>query len=54
VTFFVDLHVNAARPVVTLDAEARLNPLMGETDVAPQNNQRHLDYEPSIFADDFE
>jgi hypothetical protein len=54
VTFFVDLRANAARPVVTLDAEARLNPIMGETDVAPQNNQRHFDYEPSIFADDFE
>lgn len=54
VTFFVDLRVGSARPVVTLDAEARLNPAMGETDIAPGNNRSHLDYEPSLFADDFD
>ncbi len=54
VTFFVDLRVGSARPVVTLDAEARLNPAMGETDLAPGNNRSHLDYEPSLFADDFD
>lgn len=54
VTFFVDLRVSRANPVVALDAEARLDPGMGETDLAPGNNQSHLDYEPSLFADDFE
>jgi hypothetical protein len=54
VTFFVDLPAGSAQPIVRLDAEARLNPAMGETDLAPANNQAHLDYEPSIFADDFE
>ncbi len=54
VTFFADLGVSRALPVVALDAEARLNPAMGETDIAPGNNRSHLDYEPSLFADDFE
>lgn len=54
VTFFVDLRVSRSLPVVALDAEARLNPAMGETDIAPDNNRSHLDYEPSLFADDFE
>lgn len=53
VTFFVDLRVDGARPFVTLDAEARLNPAMGETELAPGDNQRRLDYEPSLFADGF-
>lgn len=54
VTFFVDLRVSSARPVVGLDAEAHLNPAMDETDIAPGNNRSHLDYEPSLFADAFE
>ena len=54
VTFFVDLRATRSQPVVALDAEARLNPAMGETDLAPGNNQSHLDYEPSLFADGFE
>lgn len=54
VTFFADLRVSRALPVVALDAEARLNPAMGETDIAPGNNRSHLDYEPSLFAHDFE
>ena len=54
VTFFVDLQANGATPTVALDASAQLNPAMGESDLAPENNQLHLDYEPSLFADDFE
>lgn len=54
VTFFADLRVSRSLPVVTLDAEARLNPVMGETDLAPGDNQSHLDYEPPLFAHGFE
>jgi hypothetical protein len=54
VTFFVEQRVTSARPVVSLDAEARLNPAMGETDLVPGNNRSHLDYEPSLFANGFE
>lgn len=54
VTFFVDLRTGGLSPVVTVDAEARLNLAMGETDLAPGNNQIHFDYEPSLFADGFE
>lgn len=53
-TYFVDLRASGQSPVVTLDAEARLNPAMGETDLAPGNNQLRFDYEPSLFSDGFE
>lgn len=53
-TFFVDLRTGGLSPVVTVDAEARLDPVMGETDLVPGNNQIHFDYEPSLFADGFE
>lgn len=53
-TFFVDLRASGSSPVVTVEAEARLNPAMGETDVAPGNNLLRFDYEPSLFSDGFE
>lgn len=54
VTFFVEMLPRGAVPVITLDADARLNPAMGETDLVPGNNRSSLRYEPSLFAHDFE
>lgn len=54
VTFFVEMLPNGAHPIVPIDAEARLHPAMSETDLVPENNQLHLDFEPPLFADDFE
>lgn len=53
VTFFAEIPLNAATPVITLHANAGLNLLMAETDVNPANNAASLDFEPSLFFDGF-
>ncbi|MBL8297337.1 MAG: hypothetical protein JNN30_03215 [Rhodanobacteraceae bacterium] len=54
VTFFVTARTSTASPAVGLDAEVRLNPAMGETDLVPTNNRNRLTYEPPLFGDGFE
>lgn len=54
VTFFADIPLNPAAPVITLDANATLNGLMGETEVNPANNAVSYLFEPSLFADGFD
>lgn len=54
VTFFVETLPRGAAPVITLDADARLNPAMGETDLVPGNNHSVLPFEPGLFVDGFE
>lgn len=54
VTFFVETLPRGAEPVITLDADARLNPAMGETDLVPGNNRSTLQFEPTLFVDGFE
>lgn len=54
VTFFVETLPRGAAPVITLDADARLNPSMGETDLVPGNNHSVLPFEAALFADGFE
>jgi hypothetical protein len=53
VTFFVDT-LPVGVPVIMLDAQAQPNPSMGETDLEPGNNHSTLQFEPSLFAHDFE
>lgn len=54
VTFYADIRPNGAAPLVALDADALLNPNLGETDVQPGNNASSLLFEPSLFVDGFE
>lgn len=54
VTFFVELQLSGAPPVITLEAAAQLNPAMNETDLFFSNNYSTLQFEPSLFAHDFE
>lgn len=54
VTFFVEAQARGATPVITLDAEAQLNQAMGEFELDPGNNHSTLQFEPSLFAHDFE
>ncbi|HVH33105.1 MAG TPA: hypothetical protein VM847_03225 [Tahibacter sp.] len=54
VTFFVDMLLRSGAPVIALDAQAQPSPAMGETDLEPGNNHSTLEFEPSLFAHDFE
>lgn len=54
VTFFADIPLSAATPVITLNANAALNGLMGETEVNPANNAASYQFEPSLFVDGFD
>lgn len=54
VTFFADIPLRGAQPLVALSANASLNPAMGETDLQPGNNSSGLTFEPSLFVDGFD
>lgn len=54
VTFFAELPLRGAPPVIAFNAGAALNPLMGETESNPANNAASLEFEPSLFFDGFD
>lgn len=54
VTFFADIPLQAGTPLITLDANAALNPSMGETELNPADNTNTLSIEPTLFFDGFD
>lgn len=54
VMFFADFSLYAAAPLVTLDANARLNSLMGESELNPANNPTSVVFEAPLFVDGFD